>query len=175
MEYNTPAKVKKSFLRLEPWPLAIVLFFLVVFVVNAVFISLSMRTWTGLVTDGAYVKGLAFNQVLHAQHQQDALGWQIKLDSTGLSVGQEGELIVTISDRNGQPISKAEVKGLLFRPIQQAMDRSFVMSGQQPGQYKATVLIPLPGQWDVKLQAVVGSDSYRYVHRIHLPAVVKGG
>lgn len=175
MDQSNKEFPKKGWLRTEPWPVAIVLFFLVIFAVNAVFIRLSMHSWTGLVTEGSYVKGLAYNEVLKAQQAQDALGWRGQLDTSGLRTGGEGRLSFSVWDRNGQPLSDAHIQGVLFRPVQQGMDVEFVMTSEKPGLYSTRLVVPLPGQWDVKLHVAVGELEYRYAQRIHLQAIDQGG
>ncbi|WP_193771489.1 FixH family protein, partial [Candidatus Magnetaquicoccus inordinatus] len=98
--------------RPEPWLTAIVLFFLVVFAVNALMIRLSLQSWTGEVTDEPYRKGLAFNQTLSAQQAQDALGWQVKLEHAPLLVGKQERLQVVIRNAQGQPLRDASLQGV---------------------------------------------------------------
>lgn len=175
MDDSLSQKPPGRLLRLEPWPLAIVLFFVVVVAVNLLLVRLSQLSWTGLVTEGAYVKGLAFNRTLEAQRAQEALGWRVALDVSLLSVGREGRLLVSLWDRHGQPLSGVGIQGVLFRPVHQGVDQSFVLAEVQPGIYGAGVMVPLPGQWEVRLNMVASGDSYHYVQRIHLPAAVPGG
>ncbi|MBF0427998.1 MAG: FixH family protein [Magnetococcales bacterium] len=165
---------KRFAFRLEPWPTSIILFFVAVFVVNGVFIYLGLSTWPGLVTEGAYTKGLAFNQVLKAQQAQDALGWQGTLDASHLSAGQEGRLIFSIRDQQGQPLPEARIQGILVRPVQQGVDQTFTMTQKQPGVYESSLLRPLPGHWDVKLNVLAMEKEYHFVQKINLQTIKQG-
>lgn len=175
MEPVSKDPAKRSIFRLEPWPTAIVLFFVVVVVVNVVFIRLSMTSWTGLVTEGAYDKGLAYNRVLQAQQAQNALGWQVTLDDAELVSGQEGVLRLRVLDRQGVPVAGARAEGKLSRPVQQGMDQAFVFSEQEPGRYATRLRLPLPGVWDLKLLVVQGSGEYRLARRVQTRSVGSGG
>ncbi|MBF0272701.1 MAG: FixH family protein [Magnetococcales bacterium] len=170
-----PDRAKKSIFRLEPWPTAIVLFFVVVVVVNLIFIRLSMTTWSGVVTEGAYDKGVAYNQVLKAQQAQDALGWRVTLDESALLAGQEGALRLSILDRQGQPVAGARVEGDLMRPGQKGLDRAFSMTEPHPGVYEARLHMPLPGLWDLKLRIDGAGGEYRLARRIQTQAAGLGG
>jgi nitrogen fixation protein FixH len=55
---------------------AMLIFFGVIFVVNGVFIYLARSTFTGVSTEDAYHKGLAYNDVIRAAGSQHTLGWQ---------------------------------------------------------------------------------------------------
>ncbi|MBF0400615.1 MAG: FixH family protein [Magnetococcales bacterium] len=169
MDTKTQQDSPKRWGRFEPWPTAIVLFFVVVFIVNAAFVIVGQQSWSGLVTEGAYVKGLAFNRVLEAQQQQERLGWKLSLDSAKMVVGQSGPLSLSLRDRDDQPLAAAQIQGVLFRPVQAGTDYPFTMQEEQPGLYSVALKVPLPGQWDVKLAIVAPAGEYRYVQRIHLP------
>ncbi|MEO5362336.1 MAG: FixH family protein [Magnetococcus sp. DMHC-8] len=175
MNNVTHSPARRRFIRFEPWPTAIVLFFIVVLAVNAFFIRMSMLTWTGLVTEGAYVKGLAFNQVLKAQEEQNGLGWRATLDVSGLSVGSTQALRVSLRDRQDQPLTGARIQGRLVRPVHQGYDQLFSMTEGEPGRYEAPVTVPLPGQWDIKLEVMAPVGTFRHVQRVYLPTDRQGG
>ncbi|NGZ06897.1 MAG: FixH family protein [Magnetococcales bacterium] len=166
---------KRSIFRLEPWPTAIVLFFVVVVVVNILFIRMSMRSWTGLVTEGAYDKGLAYNRVLEANKVQDAMGWQVALDDGELWADREARLRLTLLDRGGTPVRGAQVEGRLLRPVQSGSDLEFVMTELEPGRYEVRLHLPLPGVWDLKLLVRQGAAEYRLVRRMQTRSAGLGG
>ncbi|GAB0056653.1 hypothetical protein SIID45300_00961 [Candidatus Magnetaquicoccaceae bacterium FCR-1] len=175
METTTEDGTRKRGFRLEPWPTAIVLFFTVVFVVNAIFVRLSLDSWTGVVTDKAYDKGLAYNQVLKAQQEQDAMGWRVTLDDGALKVGSEAPLLLTVLDRQGSPLVGANVEGTLVRPVQQGYDRDFVMKEIAPGRYKTGLMVPLSGVWELRVRVSGTGGEYRLARRIQVSASVQGG
>ncbi|MBF0294755.1 MAG: FixH family protein [Magnetococcales bacterium] len=178
METLENGLTKKRWWPFESWPTAIVLFFVVVVGVNLLFIWVGRSTWTGVVTEQAYDKGVAFNRVLDAQKGQDALGWRVALNSAGLRVGAAGRLIVDVRDREGKPLSDARIEGELIRPVTQGMDRAFLMSAVGEGGgggYQAELTVPLHGWWEVRLRIEANGSQYRYVQRIRLPDGQGGG
>lgn len=175
MEPSQENRTGRPFFRLEPWPTAIVLFFVVVVAVNVVFIRLSMTSWTGVVTEGAYDKGVAFNKVLQAQKVQDALGWRVTLDDSALLAGADGVLRLEVLDRQGGAVAAARVTGQLVRPIQQGNDLTFTMTESRPGHYEAPLHIALPGVWDLKLHVEGAGGEYRLARRIQTRSAGLGG
>ena len=122
--------------RIIPW--YFVMFFLVVAAVNAVMVTLAVRTLPGTVTDHPYEKGLAYNQVVAASDKQEALGW-----------------------KGDKPLQPESVTAKLFRPSKAAMD--FVVSLTRGG---APVKFPVNGLWEVQIDAVVGDTHYKQTKRI---------
>ena len=47
-------------------------FFVVFIVVDALFVTLALRTYRGVVVENAYEKGLHYNDVIHAARDADA-------------------------------------------------------------------------------------------------------
>ncbi|MEO5345792.1 MAG: FixH family protein [Magnetococcus sp. YQC-9] len=166
---------KRRFFRLEPWPTAIVLFFMVVFVVNILFVRLSLNSWTGLVTEGAYDKGLAYNKVIQAREAQETLGWRVTLDDAALRVGSESRLRLAIVDKQGAPVIGARVNGRLVRPVQQGYDRDFIMQEAQPGAYEVGLSIPMPGIWELQVSVDKAERVYRLTRRVQVSASALGG
>ncbi len=159
----------KSKWNREPWPLAIILFFVVVFIVNAIFIHLAQSSWNGVVTENHYEKGLAYNQVIEAQRRQEALGWRGRLiENQSTVVDGKRSLIFVLTDRSGQPVRQGLVTGRLQRPIRSDHDRSFLMNEIEPGRYQAKLAFPLPGAWDVKIEAKTADGPFRFNRRIQV-------
>ena len=73
-----------------------VLFFGIIFVVNARLIYLSQSSWTGLETHDAYRKGLKYNQQLSSSEAQNTRGWTMTL------VQKTGPCWRTNAHRNAQ-------------------------------------------------------------------------
>ncbi|MBF0417812.1 MAG: FixH family protein [Magnetococcales bacterium] len=173
-----PAKeddARRPGFRLEPWPTAIVLFFVVVFVVNAIFVRLSLTSWSGVVTEKAYDKGLAYNQVLKAQQTQDAMGWRVTLEDGTLRAGTLGTLHLTVEDQQGTPIRGARVAGTLVRPVQQGYDQEFDMKESSPGRYEVGLSVPMSGIWELKVHVDAAGGEYRLARRIQVSASGVGG
>lgn len=149
-----------------PW--YFVLFFVVIAAVNAVFVTLALKSFNGVTQENAYEKGLAYNEVLAARRAQDALGWraEISADVTGPT---SAALQVRLRDAEGAPLSGAIAEAALIRPTSAGQDFIRPLTETAPaGTYAAPVEFPLPGQWDVQLRVQHDGQEYRQTQRIFL-------
>jgi nitrogen fixation protein FixH len=141
-----------------PW--YIVLFFVVLTGVFGGFAYIANKTYTGVVTDEAYTKGLEYNSVIKKAEKQDNLGFSSTLEH------KNGKIIFTLKDKQGQGVAAGKVKLFLFRPVQDGSDYSQEMSKTASGTYTATVTPPQKGQWEVRVHADTAQGSYQTAQRI---------
>lgn len=131
---------------IDKWiPWMFVAFFVVVALVNTVFITVAIQTRPGLVTEDAYEKGLAYNTILEAAKKQKILGW------TGRTTYANDVLSYTLKDKTGAPISGATVKAEIRRPVTQGHDSTAVLQEAGKGVYEAKVALPLHGLWNIRI------------------------
>jgi|JI10StandDraft_1071094.scaffolds.fasta_scaffold15568_7 nitrogen fixation protein FixH len=128
-----------------PW--MFVLFFVVFIAVDAVMVTLAVRTQTGLVTEQAYEKGLAYNRALEAAAEQKNWG------GTGIIKLEGKRLSFTLKDKEGLAIHDAEVTATVRRPVQAGYDATYPMARTGQQSYVADVEFPLPGEWDIRVSA----------------------
>lgn len=124
-------------------------FFGVILAVNSVFLYTSLSTYTGVVSNEPYRKGLAYNERIEADKIQQALGWEtnIALSSTG------DALDIMINDRNGNPIGGLGLEGSIGRPATAAMDVVLDVKETAPGHYQAKFPTLMAGAWQIDLAA----------------------
>lgn len=144
--------------RLIPW--YFVMAFAVVFIVNGIFIYYATRTHTGVVTDHAYEKGLDYDTIKAEAAQQRALGWSSLIEL------QYSVLHFTLFDKQSQPIEGAIVKAYITRPTQASMDRTYSLTHQGDGMYRAVVEFPAKGQWDITVAATWKQKHYQTGKRV---------
>lgn len=125
----------------------VVLFFLVFMAVDAVMVTLAVRTQTGVVTEQAYEKGLAYNRALEAAAEQADWG------GTGIITLDGKKLSFELRDRDGQAITDADVTATLRRPVQSGYDVTYPMINGNNNIFTTDVKFPLPGEWDIKVSA----------------------
>ena len=148
-----------------PW--AFVAFFGVMLVANGTLIWFAFTSWTGLDTGKAYQRGLAYNRTLEAARQQAALGW--KVDFAVEQAGARQALIeVTLEDAHGDLLEHADVHAAVVRPTHAGYDFAQSLPHEHAGRYRATLDLPLPGQWELRIVAAEGGDTYRLTRRIHI-------
>ncbi len=136
----------------------------IVVIVNGFLVYFAINSWTGLSTEGHYDKGLAYNQTLDAQRQQNALGWK-----ANFIYNLDGNISVRLTDTNGKPLDNLKVKAQLYRPSQDDVDYIVDLQRTLAGTYQAKPQLPLPGLWEVRLSANRGSDTFRLRRRIQVP------
>jgi nitrogen fixation protein FixH len=151
--------------RWIPW--AFVAFFGVVLAANAAMIWIAFATWTGLETESAYQKGLAYNRTLAAARAQEALGWQVDLELVAAG-GRLARLELILADRYGNLIQDARVTAAFVRPTQVGHDVELTAPHIYAGVYRAEAALPFAGVWELHLLAESGGDSYRMRRRIYL-------
>ena len=148
-------------------PFAFIGFFGVVLAANAAMIWLAFATWTGLKTESAYQKGLAYNDRLAEARAQAALGWQVDVAFAERAPGRL-EIAVDLADRYGNPLERALVDATLLRPTHEGHDRTAVLKRTLGGHYEALVELPLAGQWDVDLRVESAGEVWRGTRRVVL-------
>lgn len=133
-------------------------FFGVVTAVNGVFIYAAISSFSGLETENAYSKGLAYNETLRAAEAQRALGWTVELNHRSLD-GDRREMTVSFRDKAGRPLEGLAVAAELRRPVRQGFDRTVTLVPLGEGRYGAELALPFAGQWHAQVQATARDGS----------------
>jgi len=124
----------------------IVAFFLAIFVVNGIFVYVSLNSHPGVISEDAYRKGLDYNRTLERADRQYARGWRMTVRLDG------GFVIVTLADRNGAPLTGLTVRGEANRPVHPRSDTAIVLTETAPGRYRAATALA-SGRWELRLTA----------------------
>jgi nitrogen fixation protein FixH len=145
---------------------------LVVVAVNAVLAVFAFGTFSGLETEDHYRKGLAYNRALAAAEAQEQRGWEMDLSflpEARDSDQRRGDLVVTFTDRDGQPLRHLNVEATLFRPTHQGFDQSVNLDHRGEGNYGAAIAVPLAGQWEARVHAHQDGTNFQMSRRINVP------
>ncbi len=124
--------------------------FAVVLLANGALAYFAFASFSGLSTEDAYRKGLAYNRTLEQAAAQQALGWRVAV-AAGLEGDDKARLEVEVRDRGGRPVNGLMVAGELRRPAVAGHDRWVALDAVGAGRYGAEVALPLRGQWDLYL------------------------
>lgn len=143
-----------------PW--MFVAFFMVVAVVDAIFVTMAIRTHPGVVTERHYEKGLDYNNTLAAEAEQKAMGWQ------GAVTYKNGVLRLTLGDKAGKPVSNGAVRASVMRPARKDQDKDLVFKNIGQGVYEADIVFPLSGQWRVHVFVTAGTDKFQMVETLNV-------
>ena len=127
------------------WLLA---FFGVIFVVNAVFIGVAVKTFTGEDADNSYLQGVEYNRTLALRAEQEKLGWNATIEADRLPTGKV-HIGVRLKQANGAPETAVALVGTLHHPSDETRDQKLRLAQVAPGEYVADVSNVRTGAWDV--------------------------
>ncbi len=132
--------------------LALLAFFGVIIVANAIFITLAVRSFPGESEEKPYIQGLNYNKVLADRAEQAALGWRaevVRAERTG-----DGAIIgLRLYDAADQPLLRLRIEGVLKRPAYKGEDTAITFNLTSEGVYQASVSPLSPGVWDLSAEA----------------------
>lgn len=120
-------------------------FFAVVIAVNSIFITQALKSHSGLVTEDAYKKGLAYNEALAQARNQPEINANLSF--------HDGVLTWTLNDETGAPIENASVQAHFIWRVKTGNDFKTPLYHVENGAYSATPNFPVKGSWQVKLSA----------------------
>lgn len=156
MTTNTGAAMADAPRRITGYHILAMLiaFFSVIIAVNVAFIYFAVTTFSGIETDNAYKRGVAYNQQHEVARREAALGWQggVKL---------EGNVpVVTLVDKAGAPLSGMTVSAKIGRPSVDRFDRPLTFREPTAGRYVAETAPLESGAWVtvIEVRDTVGRD-----------------
>lgn len=175
-------------------PAVIILFFSVVFLVNATMVVLSRQgmpegmsrlllpetdrerqvtmAFPGTVARDFHKKEALYNDYLEQVRLQEARGWQVRQGWLEPPVaGQATRFQVTVTASDGSPVTGARVRVEFLRPSDERLDQQVELSEQDSGLYRATVELPQPGLWSTTLVVERGEDLHEVQANTRVEAV----
>lgn len=141
--------------------------FLLVVAVNAIMITLAVKSFTGLTTTEPYTKGLRFNDQIREAEVYERLGWTIaaRFRPTGTRLGA---VEIRLADRGGAALTGAVVNAEFSRPVEKGHDFTLTLRAAGNGRYVGNAEFPLAGVWDVKYRIERGSDMLKARDRLQV-------
>lgn len=140
--------------------LGFIAFFGVIFAVNGAFVYFALNTWSGLVVDKAYQRGLDYNEVLSDARASRALGWHAEVEMVSLSA----PMSVRLTDSQGKSVERMAVTLAFTRPVHEGADVTVEAREVSPGLYMAEPNLAYPGNWQLTITAngnAAGQVTYR--------------
>lgn len=141
-------------------PYYFVIAFAIVFMVNGIFVYLAVTSFSGVVSENAYVKGLNYDDVIGAVHEQKKLGWSMDLAYEG------GAFVANFRGRDGQPLQGVHIIATISRPVGERHQQQFTLAEVGAGRYSHGITLPLKGQWDVLIEASWNKNKYQSKQRL---------
>ena len=155
------ATAARSLWRWFPYYVAVGLGLVVL--VNGGMVYTALRTFPGIAADGVFDRSNGYDQVLDDAKRQAALGWTVE---SGIDAGRP---VVTMSDRAGRPINGLRIAGTARRPLGREAAVVIAFRATAPGRYVADRTLEARGQWELRLDAASGQQSFRATRRIVVP------
>ena len=153
--------------RLYPWIFVAAMG--LVILVNAALIFFAVHSFSGLATQDAYAKGLAFDRGLAAAQAQAELGWQVDVAATpDPATAATVTLSADFRDAAGRGLDDLAVRAFLVRPTSAGHDRAVDLADHGEGRYRATTALPLRGEWLLTIVAKRDSQTWQSTQRVHL-------
>ena len=150
-------KIHKS----DKWiPWYFVAFFVTLFVLDGIFVTIATSTHRGVVTENAYKKGLAYNQVITAFEQQEKLGWK------GNITFSQPLLSFSLKDKNSTPIDHINVTAYATHATHAGLNFTIPLIHENTGMYKQKLTFPQQGPWDIRVVAQWKQKHYQKKQRI---------
>lgn len=151
--------------RWIPW--YFVAFFILLISILVPMGIIAVRTNTGLVTESAYNKGLAYNASIRAEEAQKALGWHGDLTIT--PAGNKIHADYLLSNSEGKPLNGANAKLWFVRPTQAGMDQNFTLHPNPDGHYVTEIALPAHGLWEARVSVTIDNQNYQTIKRVVIP------
>lgn len=130
------------------------LFFGIIFSVNAVFITLALRSNSGVVVQNYYERGIHYNQTLEQAQFQKELGWMGELVIDG------SFMIYSLHASDGKAVSDKTIFVKMVRPVQDGFDFMVPLSETKDGVYRGKFHAPLKGAWDAHISIEWADGQY---------------
>ena len=150
------------------------LFFGTIFLANGIMVYYALTTFDGVETDNAYRKGRAYNHVLEADAVQQALGWQVSIETipTYTPDAIVLNIAVTLLDRENTALDLPPLPITFWRPTAQGMDRATTLTLVAPGKYVGQVELAQAGNWISRINtATPDGQPFVYEERLFIPPV----
>lgn len=129
--------------------IGLLIFFGVIFTVNAVFLTQAFRTFRGEDEPRSYIQGINYNDTLARREAQAELGW------TAISTVSETGVRIEISDADGQGVTGLMLDARLRHPADSNLDIVLDLRGDGPGVYATQADIP-DGRWTLVVSTPEG-------------------
>ncbi len=160
---HSPSNIEGTKVKASPWPLAIIVFFVVVAIFNFVFVRLALNSSVPPISDHPYEDGLKYQGVIDAKNRSRALGLKTRYTFSDVDASGDRSVSVEIRDHNETPVKDAKITMRAFRFSEASMDFVATLtedSKAQPGRYSAKLHLPRSGLWLFELNLSLAGTDY---------------
>jgi len=145
------ARLKRLFGEDRWIPGLFVGFFIFLACVEALLITLSVNSFSGLSEADPYRRGLAYNDTIAERRKERDLGWRV-------SIGFEPEgalrgiIKIAARDAQGAELKGAEITATAERPMEGKPPQLIKLSALEDGAAEGALAVDTPGRWFVRVK-----------------------
>ena len=145
----------------NPWVLGLIGAIVLVFGVNAAFITTAFMTNPGLVDKDYYEKGRDTERNFTKKiAMEKRLGWNFNMAfPEEIILNNDGTFNLSVTDKAGLPVRNAKVTLQAYRPSDAHADFHLDMTEIAQGIYQTKAKFPLKGIWEVTTVVALGEDA----------------
>jgi nitrogen fixation protein FixH len=141
------------------WPLGIVALLLMNMTIVGITVYFAASDPSVGVEPDYYQKAVAWDKTARQREADRALGWQASAD-VGRGEAGRPALVVTLADREGRPISGAQVTAVAFPNTRSTQRQTLTLAPAGEGRYTAPLALTAGGLWQVRLEARTTADTF---------------
>lgn len=152
----------------NPWVIGWFAILATVLSANAVMIWLAVATNPGLVNQDYYERGRAYERTIHQRRARSA-GWELSVNAPARTVaGRAATYRFVGVDKAGLPLATDAVTLHAYRPADAGADFTLAMEREAAGVYRADVVFPLKGVWDVLVSFRQEGEEHNVARRVNV-------
>jgi len=156
------------------WPVLVTAALLFTVGVNVVMLFAASSDRNGSVVEPEYYrKAVEWDRTMARRAESARLGWS-SAATLGVAVAnasgvRERELVVTLTDSSGVPVTGAELIVTLIHNSDAANPATAVLRGSALGRYDARIPAAASGRWEVRVEARRGVERFGSVLHVEAP------
>jgi Predicted integral membrane protein linked to a cation pump len=153
------------------WPIGIGTILILFVAANLFVMRLATTDPSFAIEPDYYNKAVAFDSTMAEERRSAALGWSASSIIAAGDTRTGPAVTVTLADAKRQPIVDASVTITALFNARANDVLSATLHEHSPGQYGAPLAVRYAGQWEVRVDAVRGTDHFVTSTRTIAPAV----
>ncbi len=154
----------------SPWVIGFILMAVIIIAANVYLIWIAGNRAPSLVAENYYERGQDYEKNMLKRMAQDP-GWNMELVAPEkLVLNQPGEFAFTLFDQQGKVVNPDAVVLHVYRPSDAGADFDVPMTKLSAGHYRAALVFPLKGVWDLLASVKVGDKEFNVSQRINVSA-----
>lgn len=142
-------------------------FFAVIFLVNGAMVYSAITTYSGIVSNEPYRKGLHYNERIAEDERQARLGW-----TDDVKISRDGHVSIVLFAAQSRPLTGMKIEVQIGRPSTNRFDSRLALREIEPGRYEGQGGPLEAGSWIVALEVRAEGNSadpaYRTRRRLWL-------